>query len=302
MTPPGTIAVIDVGGTDVKSGLIDRDGELTGVHTTATPLGPQVVDELLEHATAHVAATRDAHPDLVALGLIAPGIIDDENGVAVLASNLGWRDVPMRALLAERVGLPVAFGHDVATAGLAEVREGAAAGAEDAAVIVIGTGIAAALFSNGRPIRGGGYAGELGHAPIDPEGPRCACGGTGCLEAIASAAAIARRYSERSGHQVPGAREVLLAAGAGDGHAAAVWHEAMVALARSIAQLAATLAPEVVVLGGGLSRAGHQLLDPVQTELDRLLSVQRRPQLRLGQLGTDAGLIGAGILAQEALP
>lgn len=301
MSTSRPLAVIDVGGTDIKSGVVDADGRLGQVQTTPTPNGEQVVDGILDHAGAHIEATRITHPDLAALGLIVPGIVDDAAGVAVLASNLGWDQVPFRDLLTQRLGLPVAFGHDVTTAGLAEFRLGAATGSEDAAVIVIGTGIASALFSGGRPIRGAGYAGEVGHSPVLPAGPRCACGGIGCLETVAGAGAIARRYAERSRRPVPGARQVLDAALGGDQDAAQVWTEATEALALAIAQLAATLAPEVVVLGGGLSRAGAHLLDPVQEKVDELLTVQRRPTLRLSTLGEHAGLIGAGIIAREAL-
>src|SRR5699024_7005305 len=141
------------------------------------------------------------------------------------------------SMLSERTGLPARLGHDVSAAGLAEMRLGAAAGAQDAAVIVIGTGIAAALFAGGRPVRSSGYAGEIGHAPVIPDGERCSCGGKGCLEAYASAGAIARRYTARSGIEVPGAQPVLVAAQRGDEAARAVWDEATTALARAIVYL-----------------------------------------------------------------
>ncbi|HLS25765.1 MAG TPA: ROK family protein [Beutenbergiaceae bacterium] len=305
VTSPATapVAVIDVGGTDTKTGVMLPDGTLTGTGAAPTPHGTDVVGNVLDLAAAHVAQARRAHPDLAAVGLVVPGIVDDEAGRAVLASNMRWQDVPFAALLSERTGLPAALGHDVASAGLAEVEHSAAdlprGRATDTAVIVIGTGIAAALFTEGRPLRGGGYAGELGHVPVAPEGPQCACGGRGCLETLASAGAIARRYTAQSGQQVTGAAQVLQAAQAGDEDAAAIWHEATEALARGITVLAAVLAPQVVILGGGLSGAGAALTDPVGRHLDQMLTVQRRPQIRLGRLGTHAGLHGAGILARQ---
>lgn len=298
--PTGPVAVIDVGGTDTKTGVVHPDGSLTDTGTVPTPRGKQIVAGVLALATAHVQQMRTAYPDLSGTGLVVPGIVDDETQVAVLASNMGWDRVPFAALLAERTGLPTALGHDVASAGLAEITYGAAAGATDAAVIVVGTGIAAALFAGGSPIRAAGYAGEIGHSPVVPGGEPCACGGRGCLEAVASAGAIARRYTARSGHQVPGAREVLAAATNGDADARAVWSEAADALALAIAQLAAVLAPQQVVLGGGLSRAGAALLDPVRERLESILTVQRRPHVQLSTLGTWAGLLGAGVLAARA--
>lgn len=290
------VAVVDVGGTDTKTGVTLPDGTLTRTATSPTPREDAVAG-VVELAAGHVERLR---PEVGALGLVVPGIVDDDAGTAVLSANLGWRDVPFAALLAERTGLPVALGHDVTAAGLAELRQGAARGARDAAVLVLGTGMAAALFSDGRPVRGGGYAGEVGHAPALAGDEACSCGGRGCPETVAGARAILRRYAARSGRTLPGVREVLAAAHGGDEDARAVWAEATDAIALVVAQLAATLAPETVVLGGGLSRAGAALLDPVRDRLGQLLVVHRVPELRLGVLGADAGLVGAGILAKEA--
>jgi glucokinase len=123
-----------------------------------------------------------------------PGIVDEAAGLAVFSQNLGWRDAPLRDMIAERTGLPTAFGHDVRTGALAEARLGAGRGCGDSLFLTIGTGISAALLLDGRPYSAHGYAGEIGHVDVGRSEP-CACGATGCLEAIASAAAIARRHS-----------------------------------------------------------------------------------------------------------
>lgn len=296
----GPVAVIDVGGTDTKTGLVHPGGLLTEVRSVPTPHTPDIVSGVLDVAERHVTRLRPDHPDLAGIGLVVPGIVDDDAQVAVLATNMGWRDVPFATMLAERTGLPARLGHDVSAAGLAETHSGAAAGAQDAAVIVIGTGIAAALFTGGRPVRSSGYAGEIGHAPVMPDGEPCPCGARGCLEAHASASAIARRYTARSGIQVAGAEAVLQAAERGDESARAVWDEATTALARAIVHLASVLAPQVVVIGGGLSRAGAALLEPVNRKMSEMLTVQRRPQVHLATLGSRAGLYGAGLLAGAA--
>src|SRR5699024_1408527 len=189
---PGSVAVIDVGGTETKTGLVQPDGSLTDTATTPTPAGADVVDGVLNLVQHHVHRLRGEHPDLAGVGLVVPGIVDEDEQVAVLSANLGWQHVPFADLAARRTGLPAALGHDVAAAGLAELELGAAMGADDAAVIPIGTGIAAAVFAGGRAIRGGGFAGELGHTPVVVDGEACTCGSTGCLETIASAAAITR--------------------------------------------------------------------------------------------------------------
>lgn len=300
LSPPAVVAAIDVGGTDTKLGAVTANGTVTATASRRTPLGQDVVTGILDLADEHVATLRADGVDPGALGIVVPGIVDEQSQRAVYAANLGWRDVPFTALLRQRLAMPVRLGHDVRAAGLAELNYGAARGETDAAVIVIGTGIAAALFAHGQPIRSGGHAGEIGHSPLFGDGELCACGSTGCLETVASAGAIARRYNQRTGNSVAGAAQVLQAARGGDADAIEVWDGATAALARAIAQLAATLAPRVVVLGGGLAAAGADLLDPVSRQVRALLTVQRLPELRLSTIGTHAGILGAGVLATEA--
>ena len=224
-----------------------------------------------------------------------PGIVDEVAGVGVFSSNLGWRDAPIRARAEEAFGLPVAFDHDVRTAGWAEHVIGAAQPYADSVVLVIGTGIAGALLVGGRPYTAGGYAGEVGHSPIGDE-PLCSCGARGCLEAVASAGAIARRYTAATGRPVDGAKEVIALAARGDAEAARVWAEA---LALSIAQLTAVMAPQAVVIGGGLSRAGGALFDELRRRLEDRLSFHRIPALVPAQLQGNAGILGAALRARE---
>jgi glucokinase len=234
----------------------------------------------------------------VALGVVVPGLVDAAAGMARYSENLGWRDVPFAARLARATTLPVAFDHDVRAAGAAEQQLGAARGHRDVAFVPIGTGIAAALVLDGRPYAGGGWAGEIGHLDVG-SGLACACGAAGCLETVASAAAIARRYTERSGRPVRGALDVAGRLG-GDPAAAAVWDEAADALAFALVAIAAVAAPELIVIGGGLSGAGDVLLDALRRRLEARLSVtQRHPRLCVAALGDQAGLLGAALLAWQ---
>ncbi len=307
--PGAAVLAFDVGGTDMKSALFAGDGSMLGLRRTPTPLaGADTPAAVLELAAEITAGYAHAFPGVTprAAGIIVPGLVDDEHGIGVFSANLGWRDVPFRTLGEARLGLPVAFGHDVRAAGEAEFRLGAARGTQDAAVLVIGTGLAGAFFVDGKPHIAGGYAGEIGHS-IVADGPDCPCGGRGHLEAIASAGAIARRYAERSGHQqgaplAGGAHAVLQRAQAGDPVAQAVWAEAVQALALGIAQVITIIAPEVIVLGGGLAQAGPALFDPLEQALDGLLSFHRRPRLVGAQIGENAGLLGAALRARDLAP
>ncbi|MGM7699908.1 ROK family protein [Microbacterium sp. A84] len=295
------VLAFDVGGTDIKSALFDAEGSALGLRRTPTPLlGDDPATALIEELARLADELRVQHPDVVpeALGFVVPGIVDADAGIGVFASNLGWRDAPLRALAAERIGLPVAFDHDVRSASWAEHELGGARAHDDVVVLIIGTGIAGAILVGGQPYTAGGYAGEIGHSPI-ADGPECACGARGCLEAIASAGAIARRYAAATGETPAGAKDVIARAQAGDGVAERVWNEALDALTLSLAQLTAIFAPEAVVIGGGLSRAGGALFDELRTRLAARLSFHRIPELIPAQLEGNAGLLGAALRARE---
>lgn len=297
------VLAVDVGGTDMKAALIDADGRIVEIRRRPTPHEGDGTAEAVVAAVAAVADDfRATHPEVVpaALGLLVPGHVDDERGVGVFAENLGWREFSFRDRAAAALGLPVSFSHDVRGAGQAEKRLGAAAAFRDVVFMAIGTGIAGAVFLDGRLLVGGGLVGEMGHSRV-AEGPVCACGGIGCLEAVASAAAIARRYNAATGAAVPGAREVLERAGAGDADAVAVWESALDALALDLSHTVALLSPEAIVIGGGLSQAGDALFVPLAERLDAILTFQRRPVLLAASIGENAGVIGAALRARDLL-
>lgn len=296
------VLAFDVGGTDIKSALFDADGTALGLRRTPTPLSDDGTPARLIERLAELAdELRAQHPDVVpqAVGLVVPGIVDAESGIGVFSSNLGWHDAPMRDLMAARFGMPVAFDHDVRTASWAEHVLGGARDYANAVVLIIGTGIAGALLVDGRPYTAGGYAGEIGHSPLGEWS--CPCGARGCLEVIASAGAISRRYTEATGDPVDGAREVIARAAAGDDTAARLWNEALDALTMSIAQLTAVIAPQAVVIGGGLSRAGSALFDELRTRLADRLSFHRIPALVPAELSGDAGILGSALRARQAV-
>lgn len=302
--PGAPVLAFDVGGTDLKSGLVTADGDIVGVRRTPTPVQPEHTEKaVLETITRLGAELRQQHPEIdpQAVGLIAPGVVDDDNGIGLFAENLNWQNVPFRDLTEKEFGLPASFTHDVRAAGEAEYRLGPASQYRNALVVTIGTGIAGAIFIDGKPYAGEGYAGELGHSVIAPGGEPCACGGRGCLEAIASAAAITRRYNRITSVPVPGAREVLERARSGDTDAEAVWITALDALGLGLSHATALLAPQVIVLGGGLAQAGDALFTPVRERLYSHLTFHRRPELMQASIGQDAGLVGAAMRARAIL-
>jgi glucokinase len=296
------VVALDLGGTMLKAGLVDAAGRtLLARHRPAgRERGPDAgLAGVLDAADELAAAAREDGHVPVAIGLVVPGIIDEARGVAVFSANFGWRDTPLRELLERRSGLPVAFGHDVRAGGLAEGTLGAARGAGDFLFLALGTGIAGAAVLDGRPYAGGGYGGEIGHVVVEPGGRRCGCGGRGCLETVASASAIAARACERSGETGLSAIEVAERAARGDPVASAVWGEAVEALAMALAMYVSVLAPELIVLGGGLAEAGTRLLEPLDAALGARLTFHRRPRLCRAALGDQAGRLGAALLAWQ---
>ncbi|HEU5007676.1 MAG TPA: ROK family protein [Jatrophihabitantaceae bacterium] len=294
----GTVVAVDVGGTNIKAALIDGSGASLRESVVPTPVASGA-DAVVGAIRSTVRELADAADSLAGVGVVVPGDVDADAGIARFSANLGWRDVPLRALLREDVGMPAVLDHDVRAAGLAERMIGLARGRRDCLVAVIGTGIAGVITSAGRHVPGArSLAGELGHMAVWPDGEPCPCGQRGCLERYSSAAAIARRYAQRGGEPVDAA-EVVARAGS-DPVAAAVWSEAVEALGISFAACTMLLDPELIVVGGGLAAAGDALLEPVRAALASRVVWREVPAVALSSLGSRAGLLGAALLAWQA--
>lgn len=290
----GPVVVVDAGGTTIKSAAVSDAGEVVASWSRPTPRRDDAVALVLRAVDEALTQT----PDAVAVGCVVAGWVDEHAGVAVRSENIGWSDVPFPRLIAEGTGLPVGFGHDVRAGGLAERHFGTGDRSGNTLFLPIGTGISGAMFVEGRFIQNMN-AGELGHVWVGfPDA--CACGSIGCLEAVGSAAAIARRYAQLGGGPTASSAEVVAAADAGDAVAQTVWNDAVEALARGLVTYVTLLAPELIVLGGGVSAAGDRLVLPLRTRLDELLAWQTRPELTISPLGGMAGILGAAILAFRA--
>ncbi|MEU5462034.1 ROK family protein [Streptomyces althioticus] len=300
------VIALDVGGTGMKAALVGADGEL--LHQARRPTGRDrgpdaVVAGILDFAAELRAHGIRAHGEPAsAAGVAVPGIVDETEGVAAYAANLGWRDVPLRALLAERLGVPVALGHDVRTGGLAEGRIGAGRGTDRFLFVPLGTGIAGAIGIGGKVEAGAhGFAGEIGHIVVRPGGAECPCGQRGCLERFASASAVSRAWAEASG--VPGAdaADCAKAVASGDERAVRVWQEAVDALADGLVTALTLLDPRTLIIGGGLAEAGETLFTPLREAVRRRVTFQKLPSLVPAALGDTAGCLGAGLLAWDLI-
>jgi glucokinase len=305
MTARDLVIGVDVGGTTVKAGLFDSDGldYCSSERPTPRHLGPDAVIETAIHAIAELQAQVPDAERLRAVGLVVPGVVDAEQGIAVYAANIGWQQLPLRQIVAEAVGLPVVVDHDVRAAGLAELELGAGRGLQDMLFVALGTGIAAAVITRGQLSAGAtGRAGELGHLPVFPEGEWCACGQRGCTETYASAAALSRRYSAASGISDVPAKEVISRAAACDPIADAVFEDAITALGRALVSYVLLMDPELILIGGGMAASGTALLEPLTREVQAGLAWRQAPAILNGRFAGDAGRRGAALLAWRALP
>jgi glucokinase len=274
---PGPVAGIDIGGTKIAVLIVDADGAVLGRATHASSVGDQggavpAIAAALDEALRSAGLQRD---DLIAVGVGVPGRVDPERGHVTLAVNLGWTDLALRDGLEAAIGRPVIIENDVRAAAIGLHQRGVSGGAGDLAYLAVGTGIAAGVILDGRLHRGArGLAGEIGHAIVDPDGPRCACGQRGCLEALVSGPSIARRANATS------SQEVYAAAVAGDADATVLIDDVGRLLAWAIHTLVMTYDVERVVVGGGVSHAG----EPFEVSLRRELALLRAASDQAGEL------------------
>ncbi|WP_242000256.1 ROK family protein [Kribbella rubisoli] len=307
MDPCEVVVAVDLGGTRMKCGLVAADGALLHRETRPTPRdagGRAVLDALLETVVElSQKATADGHR-VRAIGVVVPGVIDAEHGT-VGAENLEWVATPVLAELKAAISddVPIVLAHDVRAGGYAELRHGALAGTTNSMFLPLGTGIAAAMIVDGSLVSGDGYAGELGHSKFiyGDTAELCACGQWGCLETVASAAALARRYTARTGRTVDGAREVMELLAAGDPDAEKVWQDALAALIDALVLYTTLVAPTRIAIGGGLVGAGETLLQPLREGVHARLTFQREPEIVAAVLGEEAGMLGAAQMAWDSV-
>lgn len=277
---------IDVGGTTVKAVVASDDATVLLERRRPTPRPDPTGRGVVEV----VASLLNEIPDSASLpvGVVVPGVVDEDSGRAVHSANLGWSDIPLASMLRDACGREIGFGHDVRAGALAEARWGAAVDAPGVVAFVpIGTGMAAALLIDGVPLVAGGWAGEIGQPLLHRDGYAGVR-----VEEIASASGTARRAGAAD------ARTVAERVRSGDDAARAVWDETVEVLADALAGMTASAGVQTIVIGGGLALAGETLLDPLRRALEARLGILRRPALVAALLGDRAAALGAALIAQ----
>ena len=305
---------VDVGGTKILGGVVDETGsvvERLRVESPATDV------EAIEEAIAGLVRELAGRHEIVAVGVGAAGYVDRERARVLIAPNLAWRDIDLKAELEEQLDLRVVIENDANAAAWGEFRFGAGEDVEDLLLVTVGTGVGGGLVLDGALHRGAfGVAAEVGHLRVVPDGLRCGCGRRGCLEQYGSGSALERRAREAADEEA--ARPLLDRVG---GDPAAIDGPVITELAREgdpfsvarlaelghwlgagIASLVAVLDPAVIAVGGGVADADELLLDPVREAfVEHLPGREHRPvaEIRKASLGNTAGLIGAADLARR---
>ena len=291
--------------------MTEPDGSVRvrAVAPTAVGASDHAADAIAGLVMAALDDAGASTHDVAALGIGVPGRVDREAGHVTLAVNLDWHDLPLGPRLHARLGIPTFLENDVRAAALGLHRRRLFGPVESIALLAIGTGISAGVILDGALHRGAsGLAGEIGHAIVEPDGPRCACGNRGCFEAIAAGPAIVARYGGGRTSAATGAAAVFAAAAAGDQRAIDVVESTGQAIAWGIHLLALAYDVERIVLGGGVSHAGEPFLAPIRRQLDTyradspLAAEILRPDLvKLLPPDADAGAWGAVTIARDAL-
>jgi glucokinase len=303
---------VDIGGTKIAAGVVAEDGRI--LERVRVPTPPDDEPATLAALHAVVDELRDRDPRVEAIGVGAAGLVERPGGNARWAPHNTYRRLELRRLLHERTGLPTSVDNDGNAAAWAEARFGAGAVSDDLVLVNVGTGIGGGLVLNGQLYHGEhGFAGELGHLIVDPDGDRCACGNRGCLEAMASGSTLGRLGREAAAAD-PGGRlaalaggpelvtgEVVFAAAAeGDKPALALFERVGHWLGVGIASLVTIFDPDLVVVGGGVAATGDLLLAPARASFERYVHARDHrdlPPVVPARLGADAGLVGAATLA-----
>lgn len=307
---------IDLGGTNVKTGIVDKDGNIIveDSRPTAPPGQPdKVTSDMVGAVVAVVKESGLAKDDVLGIGIGCPGTVDPTSGMVVYSNNLDWRDYPLRDVMQDKTWLPVYLGNDANVAALGEVMAGSAKDTQSAVIMTLGTGVGSGVIIDNRIVTGfNAGAAEFGHTVIVKDGEQCTCGRKGCLEAYAAAPGLIRdtkRAMEKNPdslmwqvcpdiNKVDG-RTCFDAKDKGDPAAIKLVDDYISYLATGVANIINGLQPEVVSLGGGIANQGENLLRPLREEVYReVYGGKGEKSTRIVQctLGYKAGIIGAAML------
>lgn len=300
---------IDVGGTNVKTGLLNAEGQVVARgHLSTKDFArnkKQLIKAMVDGVRSLLAQQKISTRQLKGIGMGLPGLIDFERGNVIFLPNIpGWRNVPLKSLFEEQLQVPTFIENDVNLITLGEWKFGAGRDYQNLVCLTLGTGVGSGLVLGGKIYRGEGFvAGELGHMPLNEEGPACNCGGHGCFERYVGNRTLQARAAEVFGQADIQLEEVSRLAASGDKTALAFWDETAVKIGNGLVGIVNLLNPRCLVIGGGVANSHRFLFKTItKTIRSRAMQVQGKMfKVVKAQLGNDAGIVGAQVLVQEGL-
>lgn len=309
---------IDVGGTSIKAGVVDESGHILHKDSCASQLergATAMIDDMAALSLRVLAESGHTLDEVASVGIGIPGMLDPRTGRVPFCTNLKWHDVPLMEMMRARIDKPIFANNDATVAGLAEHVAGVCRGAKNSVVVTLGTGVGGGVVLDDKVFMGPhGIATEVGHMITVAGGEMCTCGNRGCWERYASATAIIRMGRESAQLHPDGAiaravggdlgkitaKTVMDLAKEGDPQAKEIFDKYVYYLCVGIVNLINCIDPEVIALGGGVSKAGDFLLNAVRAKLPEMIFYKTMPYARieLATLGNDAGIIGAAMLGR----
>lgn len=317
MTKENIIA-IDIGGTSTKIGFVHIDGHINHkwiIPTNITDKGMFIVQDIWESIKEKIIKYQIDQKSFIGIGVGAPGFTDPETGIVYQSVNIGWKNFHLANRLKDKSNLPVYVGNDANIAALGEYWQGAGRGAKDLIAITIGTGVGGGIIADGHIINGtNGTAGEIGHMIVEPNGYLCNCGRRGCLETIVSATGIVRQGMKKLKENPTSklaqlyndtnnltSKDIFKLATENEPNCLAIVQRTSDLLGFTIANLAIVTNPSKILIGGGVSKAGDQLLEGIKSSFEKhtLPRTSENCELAIAQLENDAGMIGAAYLVVQ---
>ena len=303
---------VDLGGTNIAVGVVDENYHILARHsvpTRAERTSREVVDDMIAAIEEVMKKAGITVKDCRSIGIGSPGTCDTAAGVVVRAYNLGWNNVPLCTMLTEYFGIPATVANDANCAALAETVAGAAVGCRNMVLITLGTGVGGGIIINGQIYAGMRSAGaELGHVVLVLDGEPCTCGRKGCWEAYASVTALIHQ-AQAAAKKDPGSAlnqlnewdgyRICRTADEGDETARKVMARWCEYVAAGMTDMVNALAPEMILVGGGISKQGEKILAPIREYVETHCFGQREgavPEIKQAALGNEAGIIGAAAL------
>lgn len=303
------IVGVDVGGTNIKLGIVGPSGKIIAKTVLATKSYSRDKNKLMDGIACAIGGLVKekglSNRDIQGVGIGLPGLVNFQKGIVIFMPNIpGWNDVPLKAMMQKKLGWPVFVDNDVNVVSLGEWKFGAGQGYQNLICMTLGTGVGGSLILNDVIYRGEGFvAGELGHMPLNEDGPSCNCGGKGCFERYVGNRYLLLKAAELFENKDIRLEDIFRLASDGDQRAIRFWEEAAVHIGNALAGIVNLLNPRLIIIGGGVSN-NYQFMKKTieQVVRQRAMKVSRdMVKIVRAQLGDDAGIIGAYVLVRESI-